>query len=105
VNTTAATALNQRKRFFGGSASGIALACILLVGIPARRRNWCAFLGTLLLLVAAAGSVLGCGGSGGGSGGGGGGGNPGTTPGTYFMTITGTAGSITHRGTVSLTVQ
>ncbi|HEV2381873.1 MAG TPA: choice-of-anchor D domain-containing protein [Terriglobia bacterium] len=45
-----------------------------------------------------------CGGGGGG-GGGGGSSNPGTTPGTYNITLTASAGNITHTSTVTLTVQ
>jgi hypothetical protein len=45
-----------------------------------------------------------CGG-GSSSGGGGGGGHPGTPAGTYSVTVTGTAGSLTHTQPVSLTVQ
>jgi len=48
--------------------------------------------------------ALGCGGHS-QSGGGGGGGNPGTTPGTYTITVTGTAGSLTEQATLTLSVQ
>jgi hypothetical protein len=84
-------------------AGGTTLACILLVGIPVRRRRWWSILG-MLVLFSVLGGALGCGGSGNG-GGGGGGGNAGTTPGTYIITVTGTSGNITQEGTVSLTVQ
>ena len=105
VNTTPATsALNRTRRFFRPLAGGTALACILLVGIPARRRRWWSMLGMLVLLFSLVGGALGCGGGGNG-GGGGGGGNPGTTPGAYVITVTGTYGAITQTGTVSLTVQ
>jgi hypothetical protein len=107
VNTTPATsALNGTRRFFRPLVGGTALACILLVGIPARRRRWSSILGILVLLFFIVGGALGCGGSGnGGGGGGGGGGNPGTTLGPYVITVTGTSGAITQTGTVSLTVQ
>jgi N-acetylneuraminic acid mutarotase len=102
VNTTPATsALNRKRRFFRPLAGGTALACILLVGIPARRRRRWSILAMLVLLFAVVGGALGCG----GGGNGGGGGNPGTTPGTYVITVTGTSGPITQTGTVSLTVQ
>jgi O-antigen ligase len=39
----------------GLSAGGAVLACVLLFGIPARRRGWRAILPVLLLLVAASG--------------------------------------------------
>jgi hypothetical protein len=49
-----------------------------------------------------------CGGGGGNNSGGGGGGgshNSGTTPGAYTIAVTGTSGSITATGTVTLNVQ
>jgi len=83
------------------AAGGATLACLLLFGIPARRRSWRTMLGMLLLLVALAGGVLGCGST-----------NtfitpetPGTTEGTYTITVIGTSGATTESGTVSLTVQ
>lgn len=82
-------------------AGGATLACLLLLGIPARRRSWRTMLGMLALLVVLAGGVLGCGST-----------NtfvtpetPGTTEGTYTITVIGTSGAITESGTVSLTVQ
>jgi hypothetical protein len=85
------------------AAGSAALACVLLVGIPARRRRWAARLGMLALLTALAGGVLACGGSGGGgctaSN------NPGTTAGNYAITVTGTSGSTTATGTISLFIQ
>jgi hypothetical protein len=82
------------------------LACLLLFGIPARRRRWRTLLGMLLFIAFAIGGIISCG----GGGGGGGGGttpppNPGTTPGAYVITITGTQGAITATTTVNLTVQ
>lgn len=60
----------------------------------------------LVLFLCVVGGVFGCGGSGNSGGGGAaGGGNTGTSPGAYVITITGTSGSITQKGTVSLTVQ
>jgi hypothetical protein len=85
------------------AAAGATLACLLLIGIPARRRSWMTMLGMLALLVALAGGVLACGG--GGSVSVGGGGNPGTTVGTYTIIMTGTSGTITSTNTISLTVQ
>jgi subtilase family serine protease len=81
---------------------GAALACILLFGIPARRRRWRNMLGMMVLLVALAGGMLACGGSGGS-------GSTstsvaGTTKGTYTITVTGTSGSTVETGTVTLTV-
>ncbi|MGA2170635.1 MAG: Ig-like domain repeat protein [Terracidiphilus sp.] len=105
VNTTAATtSLNQTRKLFWPSAGGAALALVLLLGVPARRRKWQTMLGMVLLLVALVGGILACGGAGSG-GGGGGGGNPGTSAGTYTITVTGTSGTTTQTGTVTLTVQ
>jgi N-acetylneuraminic acid mutarotase len=93
------------------AAGGTTLACLLLLGIPARRRNWQTMLGMVVLLIALAGNVLACGGGGSGSGGGGsgtgggGGGISGTTAGIYTITVTGTSGSTTANGAVTLTVQ
>jgi N-acetylneuraminic acid mutarotase len=103
VNTTPATSALRRDR---GSAwpwlSSTAFACILLVGIPARRRKrWSALL-KVILLFSLAGGALNCGGGGGSVGGGG---NAGTTPGTYVISVTGTSGAITEAGTISLVVQ
>jgi hypothetical protein len=85
------------------AAGGAALACVLLFGIPARRRSWP--LGVLLVLAAISGMTLGCGGGGGSNGGGGGNSIPGTTPGTYTVTVTGASGSKMSQGTVTITVQ
>jgi hypothetical protein len=62
---------------------GAALALLVFLGIPARRRNWSAMLGLVLLLVAL-GTVSGCGGSTSSSG------QTGTTAGSYTFTITAT---------------
>jgi N-acetylneuraminic acid mutarotase len=82
------------------AAGGATLACILLIGIPARRRSWRAILGMLALLTVLSDGVLACGGinSGGIN-------NPGTTAGNYTITVTGTSGTITATNTISLTVQ
>jgi hypothetical protein len=109
VSTTAATSsLNQSRKLFWPSVGSAALACILLIGIPARRRRWQRILGLLVLLFSIASGVFACGGSGGGgggSGGGGGGGNAGTTAGTYTIIVTGTSGTTSEIGSVTLTVQ
>ena len=85
------------------ATGGAALACLLLFGIPARRRRWRTMLGMLAFFVALAGGMLACGG--GGGGGGGGTSNPGTTAGLYTVTVTGASGALTQTGTVTLTVQ
>ena len=101
--TSAALVYPKRPGVPWYAAGGATLACLLLFGIPARRRSWRTMLGMLFLLVAFGGGVLACGG--GGSGGGGGGsGNPGTTAGAYTVTVTGTSGSLTQTTTLTVTV-
>ena len=80
---------------------GAVLACVVWFGIPGRRRNWRTMMGGLLLTIALAAGVTGCGsGSGGGSHG-----TPGTTAGSYQITVTGTSGSVTETTVIDLTVQ
>lgn len=98
---------------FGGplqmlDGGGVALAMVLMFGIPARRRRWVSLF-ALLLAIFAIGSV-GCGGGAGSGGGGGGGGQttPATSAGTYTFTVTGTDSAnvqITASTTVVVTVQ
>ena len=110
VTTTAATsaALVRRNRLGISlyATGGATLACVLLFGVPRRRRSWRKALGIFILSLFLCGSAVSCGGGGGsGSGGGGGGtGNPGTTAGTYTITVTGTSGSTTETSTLTLTV-
>jgi hypothetical protein len=114
ISTTAPTsaALVRPKRPWTPwyAAGGAALACLLLFGIPARRRSWRTMLGVLVLFAALAGGVSACGGSsangsGGGGSGGGGGGTAGTTAGTYAVTVTATSGTTNATGMVTLIVQ
>ena len=79
------------------ATGGAALACLMLFGIPARRRSWRAMLGMLVLLASLAGGMVACGSNGST-------GNPGTSPGTYVITVTGTSGSVTASGTVTVIV-
>jgi hypothetical protein len=106
ISTTAATssalAFPKRPGVPMYAAGGATLACILLFGIPARRRSWRTMLGMLVLLVALAGGLSSCGG---GGGGGGNSGNPGTTAGTYTVTVIGTTDATTETGTITLIVQ
>jgi len=108
ITTTAAT--NSSLAYPKGTgvpwyvAGGATLACLLLFGLPARRRRWRTLLGMLTLLVALIVSVMACGG-GGNSGGGGGGGIAGTTAGAYTITVTASSSSTTQTGTITLTVQ
>ncbi len=85
-------------------AGGVALACLVLFGLPGRRRKLRSTLGMVLLLGLLGWGVTAC------NGGGKGVGCPtditaGTTPGTYTITVTGTAGSLVETGTVTLIVQ
>lgn len=106
ITTTALTYAMQRPedtrphhdRWY--EAGGAALAGLLLLGIPARRRSWRAMLG--LLLFAAAGLSIGCGVHL----------NPiktaATTPGTYVFSVTGVdqaTGLLKATGTITVTVQ
>jgi hypothetical protein len=86
------------------AAGGATLACILLFGVPTRRRRWRTMLGMLFLVAILAGGMSACTKplstlKGGGTS------NPGTTAGTYTITVTGTSGSTTATGIVALTVQ
>jgi len=53
--TTLGSNLSGKGLGLGLSAGGAVMACVLLFGIPARRRGWRAILPVLLLLVAASG--------------------------------------------------
>ena len=107
ISTTAATSAVLVYPKHNGvpwyTTGGATLTCILLFSIPVRRRRWQTMLGMLALLVALSGGLLACGGANGG--GGGSTTNPGTTPGAYTVTITGTSGSTTTTGAVTLNVQ
>ena len=103
ITTTAATsgAVEYPARPSGRwyATEGSALACLLFFCIPRRRRNWRAMVGMLVLLAFVVSGALACGGKATTSS------NPGTTAGPYTITITGTSGSATAQGTVTLTVQ
>jgi len=112
VTTTGPTASLIRPPMPGSDGKwkgveGIALALVVLLGIPARRRSWRSMLG-LVVLLAVFGGFSACGGGGssvGGGGGGGGGGNPGTTAGTYTFTVTATGNpAVTPQPTTTFTV-
>jgi subtilase family serine protease len=109
VSTTAATyssLANPIRRGVPWYSAGTALACLLLFGIPARRRSWRKMLGMMGFLLILTGGLSACGGGGGSSGGGGGGGSiPGTTVGAYTVTVTCTSGSTVATGTLTLNVQ
>jgi hypothetical protein len=103
VSTTAAVALNKPLNLFWPSTGGAVLACILMLGIPARRRRWRSMLGMLVLLSLLTSGASACGGN--SSFKGGSSGTPGTTAGLYTITVTGTSATTVQTGTVSLTVQ
>ncbi len=106
INTTAATSgtlvYPGRPNLQRYAAGSTALACLLLIGIPARRRRWRSMLGLMVLFATLICAVTACGG---GGMSGAGGGNPGTTAGIYTITVTGTSGAVAQTGTVTLTVQ
>lgn len=104
VNTTAAsTAALHRPALPWYGEGGAVLACLLLFGLPARRRRWLSVLGLAVLFAALAGGVTACGG--GGSGTGGGTSVVGTTPGAYTFIVTGSSGSTTvFSSQITLTV-
>jgi hypothetical protein len=88
----------QRMGWFAASG-GAMLACVFLLGIPARRRKWRSFLSLIILAVLT--GAIGCGGGGGGSSTS----SPappapptsGSTPtaaGTYTVVVTGTQGTL-----------
>ncbi len=88
-------------------AGGMTLAFGLMFGIgicfPTRGRIRRKRLGSLLFLVMLGLGLLSCGG--GTGSGNSGNSSPGTTPGAYVVTVTGTSGSITATGIVTLTVE
>jgi LysM repeat protein len=106
VNTTAAisSALPGSKtgKGWGGASTGVVLALLAFLEIPARRRKWLSALG-ILAVIAVLESLAGCGGSSGSNNAT----NPGTTAGHYTITVTGTgndAAKITEKTTFTLTV-
>ncbi len=103
--TTAALSYPEHRGVPWYTAGGAILSCILLFGIPARRRRFLNVLGMLAILVTLASGMIACGG--GSSGATIKTNNPGTTAGTYTITVTGTSGSITATSSpaITLTVQ
>jgi hypothetical protein len=106
VGTTAATTASLEPRSRGlvyAMLLPIGGLALLGTGITSRKKKlWgfllgCLLFSTLIILPACGGSSS--------SGGGGGGGHPGTPAGVYTVTVTGTAGSLTHTATASVTVK
>jgi hypothetical protein len=106
ITTTAPTSCAETypipRELFWYMGGGAILVCVLLFGIPARQRRLRLALAMLVVLLTLVGGLLACGG---GSGGQHCGGTSGTTPGSYGLTVTGTSGSITAAGIVTLIVQ
>ena len=98
ANCAPGNVVDLRVRWYPPGAA--ALACLLLFSIPIRRRSWRTTLAMLAILVTLAGGMLACGGGSSGR-------NcpPATTAGNYIVTVTGTSGSTTATGTVTLTVR
>jgi FG-GAP-like repeat/Bacterial Ig-like domain (group 3) len=98
--TSSSSSSRPSPWYAGGSA---VLACLLFFGIPARLRSWRNVLGMLTLLIAFTFSAVACGGASTSTcnvtG------PPSTTAGNYTITVTGTSGSLTETGTITLTVQ
>lgn len=114
--TSAALAPQHRNGLPGWLAGGgTALACVLLVGIPSRRKSWRGMMGLIVLTLFALSVSIGCGGGGGGNSGGGGfggggtggsGGSGGTTTGNYTITVNyaGDANYSSASGSATVTV-
>jgi hypothetical protein len=95
VTITAATSASAHDPLkpFWYAGGGVAIACMMFFGIPARRRGWRSMLGLVLFAVVT--FNFGCGGSSGGSGGGG------STP-TAAPTFSPAAGAVTSGTKVSI---
>ena len=106
ITTTAATTSALRYPSRGGSplalAGGAAMAGLLFLMLPFKRRRLPVAL-ALAFVLYATGALAGCGS--GGSGGGGGGGSTGTTAGNYTVTIAATSGSIVQTTPVTVIVE
>ncbi len=94
ASSTSAAVRFPLQKFLTG-AGGVMLAFVVFFGIPARRKSWHTILGLLIVIALAAG-ISGCGGS------------SGTTPppqsATYTVTVTGTSGTTTQTTSLTVTV-
>ena len=107
VVTTTAPSLSAGNTHSGGkpwyATGGTALAGILLLILPGRRRRWQKMLATLLLSVTVLGALTACSGTftpqnSGPS-------TPGTLPGTYTITLTAAATNYTQTTTITVNVE
>lgn len=85
------------------AAGGATLACVLLFGVPVRRRRWRSLLGLVALFIAVSAGATAC--TGGNAGINSAFAGAGTTAGNYTITVTGISGTTVATGTISLTVQ
>jgi hypothetical protein len=105
ISTVSAVSAALHPEANGGSlfaTGGATLACLLLFGLPARRRNWLRNLLLLGSITILAGTLMGCAGKGGKAGVMN---IAGTTPGSYTIQVTGVSGSDVVSNTLTLTVQ
>lgn len=89
------------KLMLFGSGGGMALGCLFLIGIPARKRKWRMMVGMVLVFAMVSFGLVGCGGGGSSSsgfGGGGGSGSGGGSGGGGSVSSTGGSGSSTNNG-------
>ncbi len=78
------------------ASGGATLACVFLLGVPAKRRRWNVFLGLMVVVFLA--MFAACGGGGGPR-------DPGTPTGQRTVTVTLTSGAIAHTVDLTLIVQ
>jgi len=97
---TTAVRSGERRIYYAALLGGVPLAGLFLIAIPRRRR--CGVLMGLMMLVLLV-TVPSCGG--GGGGGGGGQQDPGTPAGTFTVTVTATAGTLSQSGNLTLVVK
>jgi hypothetical protein len=97
THSAAPTQYPPRGVAIGGSV--VAIASLLWLGFPIRRRRTITKLG-LLLIATLIGTAIGCGGGDAAAPPA----NPGTTPGAYTVTVTGSSGGVTAITAVTVTV-